>query len=157
MALTAKEERFATLVALEGYTQHDAYLEAYDVLPDTKASSINEQAYVLSKTLHISSRIAELRAATASPKIATLKRRKEHATEVMDDGKAGRRDQLAANRLIGDYQKDFVQRTESVNLNINADLMSIVELLRGMALTTEQLDVLDAQLAKLGEVDPSPP
>jgi hypothetical protein len=75
-----------------------------------------------------------------SPKIATLKRRKEHATEVMDDPKSSRRDQLQANKLIGAYEGDFVQRNENVNLNVNADLMQMVEIVKRLNLSREQLD-----------------
>ena len=65
MDLTAKQEKFSQLVALQGYTQHAAYVEAYDT-GKMLQKSITEKASALAATVNISSRIAELKAAEAA-------------------------------------------------------------------------------------------
>ena len=60
MAITSQQEKFAQCVA-SGMTQSDAYREAYDVKPTTKAASVNQQASVLMADLNIASRVEEIR------------------------------------------------------------------------------------------------
>jgi phage terminase small subunit len=71
MALTPKQERFAHEVA-SGKTQADAYRAAFDVRSDTKAATIQANAYKLMTNTEISTRVAELRAAVAERVVWTL-------------------------------------------------------------------------------------
>ena len=130
--LTAKEDHFCRLIALEGFTQHKAYLTAYDVSPDTKPTSITEQASLLANIPHISSTIQELRDATVAPIVASLIQRKVSATDIMNDSTAKNHDRLAANRLIGDYEQDFVKRVE-------VNLQGVVVNIEG---TVEEIDAM---------------
>lgn len=61
MAITSQQEKFAQCVA-SGMTQSDAYREAYDVKPTTKATSVNVSASQLMSDPNISQRVEELRA-----------------------------------------------------------------------------------------------
>lgn len=60
MAITSQQEKFAQCVA-SGMTQSDAYREAYDVKPTTKATSVNVSASQLMSDPNISQRVEELR------------------------------------------------------------------------------------------------
>jgi hypothetical protein len=60
VTLTPKRERFAQLVA-SGFTQSDAYRQAFDVRTDRPASVI-EQASHLMTDVHVASRVQALRA-----------------------------------------------------------------------------------------------
>ena len=84
-----------------------------------------------------------MRNAAVTPLIADIVERKSHATSVMRNPSVRIRDQLTANKLIGEYEKDFVTQVESkeVKVNINTTL----EELRAM-FTDEQIEV---ELAKL--------
>ena len=62
MALTNKQEHFARLIALDGLSQHDAYLHAYNVSPDTSPDTINENASHLASSTNVAPRIQELKA-----------------------------------------------------------------------------------------------
>ena len=62
MPLTAKQEHFARLIALGGLSQHDAYLQAYNVRPGTDPATINDNGYTLAHHTDIAPRIAELKA-----------------------------------------------------------------------------------------------
>ena len=78
--LTAKEERFAQLIALEGFNQSAAYRQAYDCSPDSKPSTIHENASHLATK--VAPRIAELRDAIQSQSIATRERIIEELAKV---------------------------------------------------------------------------
>ncbi|MGV0983393.1 MAG: hypothetical protein ACOYB2_02490 [Limnohabitans sp.] len=61
MKLTAKQQRFAELVALEGMTQADAYREAY-AAGNMKPETIWARASELMADSKVSARVAELKA-----------------------------------------------------------------------------------------------
>jgi len=61
MGLTAKQERFAQCIALEGMSYADAYKTAYDVGSDTAMSTVYENASHLASDTKIQPRIQELR------------------------------------------------------------------------------------------------
>lgn len=115
--LTAKQEKFARLIALEGYTQHDAYLAAYDV-ESTLPETINPAASKLANDANVGTRIAELRQLSVQGTIASKQERLENASDILRTAPSNR-DKLQANRLIGDYQKDFVTRIEQTNINLD--------------------------------------
>lgn len=65
MALTAKQEKFARLIALDGLSQSDAYRQAYNVGLDTSPATIYDNAHTLAhEHTKIVPRIAALRADT---------------------------------------------------------------------------------------------
>ena len=55
-------------------------------------------------------RVDELRNAAVIPLIADVVERKEHATKVMRNPSNRVRDQLAANKLLGDYEGSFADK-----------------------------------------------
>ena len=81
-------------------------------------------------------RVAELRAKAVKPTIATVIRRKEHATGIMENTDASHRDQLAANRLIGEYERDLGPSTAPVptgpTFNFSGVPMELLTLLHEM-------------------------
>ena len=60
MGLTAKQETFSKLVALDGFNPSEAYRKAYDTNPINQ-SSIHEQASKLMSNNKVSTRIKELK------------------------------------------------------------------------------------------------
>ena len=72
MPLTAKQERFAQLVA-SGLTQSDAYRQAYDVSPSSLPSTTWSEANALAtENHHVSTRIYELKQAAQAAALAEL-------------------------------------------------------------------------------------
>ena len=120
MTLTAKQERFTQLL-FQGYDQAEAKRLAY---PDCNltGNALYVNASLLANLAKIRLRVDELRNAAVTPLIADIVERKSHATGVMRDLNVHTRDQLAANKLIGQYEGDFVTQIESKNLNANANL-----------------------------------
>ena len=119
--LTAKQEHFSQLIGLHGYSQSQAYLAAYD--STMVGNNLQTAAYQAAKVPHVSTRIEELRQqridSTVKSSIADIVERKENATEIMRDKKERARDRLFANKLIGDYERDFIQQIQTVNVNMS--------------------------------------
>ena len=115
--LTPKEEMFCTLVAVEGMSQRQAYREAYD----TKASDevVDVSASRLSKNPKLTLRLQELRTALVSPSIADRQERLELWSGIARDDEERTGDRLRATELLGKSQGDFIERTESMNLNFH--------------------------------------
>ena len=115
--LTPKEEMFCTLVAIEGMSQRQAYRKAYD----TKASDevVDVSASRLSKNPKLTLRLQELRTALVSPSIADRKERMELWSDIARDDEERTVDRLRATELLGKSQGDFIDRTESMNLNFH--------------------------------------
>ena len=115
--LTLKEEMFCTLVAVEGMSQRQAYRKAYD----TKASDevVDVNASRLSKNTKITLRLQELRTSLISPSIADKQERLELWSGIARDDEERTGDRLRATELLGKSQGDFIERTESMNLNIH--------------------------------------
>ena len=66
--LTPKQERFAQCVA-DGMTQADAYRNAFDVGPTTKAETVQKRASELMSNGAVSGRVAELKEALAEKRL----------------------------------------------------------------------------------------
>ena len=141
MALTAKQEKFAQLV-FQGRNQADAYRLAYEC-SRASPTTIWQKASRLAAMVKVRARVDELRSAAVTPLIADIVERKSHATSVMRNPSVRIRDQLTANKLIGEYEKDFVTQVESKELKVNIN--TTLEELRAM-FTDEQIEV---ELAKL--------
>ena len=90
----------------------------------------------LSKNTKIALRLQELRTALVSPSIADRKERMELCSDISRDGGEKTADRLRATELLGKAQGDFVERTESKNLNVHAQLDRLE------VLTDEQIDEL---------------
>ena len=80
--LTAKQERFAQLVALVGLNQSDAYREAYNVGVDTSGPTVNQNAYRLMQHAEIALRIAALKEASQAQSIASRERILQELSQV---------------------------------------------------------------------------
>ena len=115
--LTPKEEMFCTLVAVEGMSQRQAYRKAYG----TKATdqSVDVSASRLSRKAKILLRFEELRTSLASLSIADRKERMELWSGIARDDEERTVDRLRATELLGKSQGDFIERTESMNLNVH--------------------------------------
>ena len=93
-------------------------------------------AFRLSKKAKVKLRSQRLRAALVSPSIADRKERMELWTDIARDGGEKTADRLRATELLGKAQGDFVERTESKNLNVHAQLDRLE------VLTDDQIDEL---------------
>ncbi len=112
LVLTQGREAFAVNLSL-GMEQTDAHIAAFPNDTSTRKTH-RENSSRLAKDSNVVARVAELRNKAVSPKIATLTRRKEHASAIMEDAESSRYEQLAANKLVGDYEGNFVKKIEDV-------------------------------------------
>ncbi|KKL03500.1 hypothetical protein LCGC14_2625540 [marine sediment metagenome] len=112
LVLTQGREAFAVNLSL-GMEQTDAHIAAFPNDTSTRKTH-RENSSRLAKDSKVVARVAELRNKAVSPKIATLIELKEHATKVMNDKDASLRDQLAGNKLVGEYGQYFVKKIEDV-------------------------------------------
>lgn len=83
MKLTAKQQRFAELVALEGMTQADAYREAY-ATGNMKPETIWARASELMADSKVSGRVAALKAEVAAATVKRTTRTREQLLEKLD-------------------------------------------------------------------------
>ena len=81
-------------------------------------------------------RLSELRAAVVVPTILDAIQRQEFWSHIICDDSKDTRDRLRASELLGKAQGDFIERTESKNLNVH------VRIDRLEVLTDEQIDEL---------------
>lgn len=107
--LTAKQDKFAHSVALEGMTLSDAYRAAYDTSKMTD-KTVNEKASVLAAQDKISARITELREQLTSEKIMSAQRRLEWLTEVITDVHEKTENRLKAADIMNKMQGEYVQK-----------------------------------------------
>lgn len=128
--LTAKQERFCELVALEGMTQADAYRQSYDAKGMTD-KQIWEKASVLAANAKVAERVESLKAEVAKATVKKTARTREQLLEkldrVFDDAMDGdRKAHSAAVSAIGTQAKLLgfdVQKVElSGDLEIKAEL-----------------------------------
>lgn len=121
--LTAKEEHFSSLIGINRFTQHNALLEAYKPRKVLSDATIDQMASRIATRVKVASRIQELRNSSNTPKIADLVERKEHASSIMRNNSNRVRDQLAANKLIGDYEGNFVDKDKSAQAPVSFTLI----------------------------------
>ena len=121
--LTDKQERFAQLV-FQGYDQSEAKRLAY---PECKltGNALYVNASRLANLAKVRLRVDKLRNAAVTPLIADIVERKSHATSIMRNPNVRIRDQLAASKLLGEYEGDFVVRTENTSQSLNANIADI--------------------------------
>jgi len=104
MALTAKQEDFAQNI-VDGCTQKEAYIRAYDVKEDATDSTTSGEAYKLINNPHIARRIQQLRDQLAErllfPRIERLKVLKGIAQASERDG-----DRINAIKVFSDMLGD---------------------------------------------------
>ena len=150
MELTAKQEIFAQLV-FQGYDQAEAKRLAY---PDCNlmGNALYVNASRLANLAKIRLRVDDLRHAAVTPLIADVVERKSHATTVMRDPNVHTRDQLAANKLLGQYERDFVQKLE-VEGRISVEQKALIIRLEAKSVEElqEMLDILEEKKALLGD------
>lgn len=123
--LTAKQEKFAQAIALEGMNQSDAYRSAYSCARMTD-KTIWENASRLMADSKVTARINELRNIASTPKVITAQKRKEWLTEVINDNNADIRVRLQAsdqlNRMEGAYVQKVETELKNAKVNINIEL-----------------------------------
>ena len=114
--LTAKQEKFAQGIALEGMNLSDAYRSAY---PNQRMSdkTINEKASLLAKNDKVKTRIEELRDSLVSPKIMTAQERLKWLSEVIQSQGETTSDKLKAADIMNKMQGEYVQKIEG-SLNV---------------------------------------
>ena len=125
--LTAKQDKFAHSVALEGMTLSDAYRAAYDTSKMTD-KTVNEKASVLAAQDKISARITELREQLTSEKIMSAQKRMEWLTDLVKSAEASNTDKLKAldilNKMDGEYVQKIaaeVQTETTINIELVDD------------------------------------
>jgi len=81
MKLTAKQDHFARLVALEGLNQSQAYRQAYDA-GNMKPATIRNNAYMLMQNSDVAAMVAELRGGTRHESLVNAKDLVEKLQEI---------------------------------------------------------------------------
>ena len=99
-------------------SQRQAYRRAYGA--KTTDQSVDVSASRLSNKAKVLLRSQELRNALVSPSIADRKERMEIWSDIARDDEKRTGDRLRATELLGKSQGDFIERTESMNLNVHA-------------------------------------
>jgi len=120
--LSAKQEKFAQSIALEGMNLSDAYRSAYNTKTMTDKTT-NEKASLLAKNDKVRARIEELRDSLVSPKIMTAQERLKWLSEVIQSQGESTSDKLKAADIMNKMQGEYVQKIEAdipraVNINI---------------------------------------
>ena len=119
--LTAKQEKFAKLIALQEYTQHDAYLEAYDVT-STLDNTINKKASEIAHLPIVLARIEHLRERTVSKAVMTLQGRMEKLSEIASGLWTDDSDVIKAIESLSRHDGSLIQRSENKQLTITSDV-----------------------------------
>ena len=129
MPLTPKQEKFSQLVALHGLSQHDAYLQAYDVAPDTSPDTINENASHLAANTNVAPRIQALKASLQAEVVtdaAKILKELDKAGSGVATGPLRWADKVAAldkmAKLLGLYRDGEDERPRAVITNITVVL-----------------------------------
>ena len=145
--LTAKQEAFSRLVALENLSLSDAYSQVYDSTKSSPAT-INKEAYNLgSKNPKIAARIQELREKVfEQPLIATKSERMELLTKVMRDDAQRSRDKLHAIEILGKIEGDFVTTSVTeTNINLSLKQYSSDDLLAMLQAAKRQGEIVEGE------------
>lgn len=137
--LTSKEERYCTLVALEGLSQRQAYKEAYDTNATFQAMDVASSR--LSQKAKIRLRIEQLRKSVVSPLILDKQQRMEMWSDMAKDETLKPIDRLRASELLAKADGDFVQRIETAGIQAKVDLSMY---------TTEDLKLMLRYMKEVG-------
>jgi len=144
--LTAKQEAFARLIALENLGLTDAYGRIYNTTRSSPAT-INKEAYNLgSKNPKIAARIQELRDKIERPLIADKAERMELLTEIMR-GQERTRDKLSSVELLSRLDGDFVTKSVTENnINVSLKQYSNDDLLAMLQAARQQGQIVDGSV-----------
>lgn len=121
--MTPKQEAFAKAIALDGMNYSDAYRSAYNCKRMSE-TTINNEAYKLMQNHEITTRIKELAAEAATPKIMSAQKRKEKLTQLAesDDPNVAMKAIDLLNKMDGEYVQK-VEATVDNNVTINVELV----------------------------------
>lgn len=123
--LTAREERFAKAVAVEGKTYTDAYKIAYNTQNMTD-KTINEKGCIVAKRDKVKARIEQLRQDISDREIMSAKDRAKWLTDVVSQMDLSMPDRLKAldllNKMTGEYvQKVQADVSQEIEVNITLE------------------------------------
>ena len=146
--LTAKQEAFSRLVALENLSLSDAYGRIYNTTKSAPAT-INKEAYNLgSKNPKIAARIQELREKVFErPLIADKAERMELLTEIMRKPEERSRDRLHSIEILSKIDGDFVTKSVTENnINVSLKQYSNDDLLAMLQAAKRQGEIVDGSI-----------
>lgn len=118
--LTAKQEKFAKNIALEGMNYSDAYRNSYSCKRMSE-TTINNEAYKLMQNHDITTRIKELAAEANKPSIMSATKRREKLTELAnaEDPNVAMKAIDLLNKMDGEYvQKVEAEVKNAISINI---------------------------------------
>ena len=167
MKLTAKQETFSKLVALDGFNPSEAYRKAYDTNPINQ-SSIHEQASKLMSNNKVATRINELKATIENEIVSKVVFDKQRIiSELALNMELGRETkQLAASnqaiKLIG-LSVGNIFEAETQQINVTAQILhglsdttlEALEALVSEPLSINSINDTDAIEAKFKIVEPN--
>jgi hypothetical protein len=146
--LTQKQEKFCQNIAIEHMTQHDAYIQAYDI-GNCSDATIDVNASKLAADTKISLRIEQLEQSILTPKIANKRRIAERLTHVLESDVINENGtpvlnhivQSAAelNKMQGNYAKTETGNTQTI-INIIVPDKETKNLLSGVEDNTRVIE-----------------
>jgi len=127
--LTPKQEKYAQLRILGGLTITDAYREAYDWTGGidglyVAASNIESNVKVALRMEDLSEKKSDK---LVDNSVADLHERLQSASSILRSDTSRDRDKLVASRLLGDYQGDFSNTTNSDTTNIAINIFESID------------------------------
>ena len=152
MKITAKQETFSKLVALDGFNPSEAYRKAYDTNPINQ-SSIHEQASKLMSNNEVSTRIKELKDTIENEIVSKVVWDKQKIIEELGiNVELGRETkQLASSnqalKLIGSAVGNVFE-PETQQINVTASILhklpdSVLSQLENMAQESSYIEASD--------------
>lgn len=121
--LTAKQEKFAQLIALENKSQAEAYRDCYSVR-NASDKTVWEMASTLAANPKVATRINELRKEAMTPLVMSAQRRREKLTELAgsDDPNVAMKAIDLLNKMDGEYVHKVQAEVDS-QVVINVELV----------------------------------
>jgi hypothetical protein len=156
-SLTTKQEYFCQLIALQHYSQIDAYREAYNVSELTQPKSLGEEAsHLISNNINITSRIEELKQSQVDSVIKKSALTKEYVLEQLHQNALKASQAIPVTDRSGNAIGEFTYYPNAVNrsyeligkeLDMFRDRAEVATQSISLELKAASLDELEAMLA----------
>ena len=150
-SLTSKQLHFCRAWA-SGMSQSDAYREAFDVSPETKAKSVHEKASRLSADSKVRSRYERLIAAREAGMVASALSDREmvrkHLRDLALTASPQDSGRLRALELLGRASGAFVELHAEVDARSSADLLAELDAMLDSATADDTSDADDFDFSR---------
>lgn len=149
--LTSKQLHFCRAWA-SGMSQSDAYREAFDVSPETKAKSVHEKASRLASDSKVRSRYERLIAAREAGMVASALSDREmvrkHLRDLALTASPQDSGRLRALELLGRASGAFVELHAEIDARSSADLLAELDAMLDSATANDMSDADDFDFSR---------